>query len=239
MIGLSLLLVIATSAGGATRDAALQTEHGIVATVIDGDTIRLVDERRVRLLQIDAPEVGSGECYSRASARVLRAMLPAGASVRLEQDARLDDVDRYGRLLRYVWRGGLNTNLAMVARGAAAPWFYDGDRGAYAARLLGVAQAARKARTGLWFACPGTVLDPTRSLTTLQRRTAPPALRASVPPAPRSGCARSYVGVCIPSPPPDLDCGEIGHRRFTVRWDVPAPDPHGFDGDRDGVGCER
>ncbi len=38
------------------------------------------------------------------------------------------------------------------------------------------------------------------------------------------------------SPPPDLDCGEITHRRFTVL----PPDPHGFDGDGDGdgVGCE-
>ena len=34
--------------------------------------------------------------------------------------------------------------------------------------------------------------------------------------------------------PPDLDCGEIPHRRFNVL----APDPHGFDRDKDGVGCE-
>jgi micrococcal nuclease len=40
--------------------------------------------------------------------------------------------------------------------------------------------------------------------------------------------------VCIPSPPPDLDCGEISYRNFTVE----EPDPHNFDGDDDGVGCE-
>jgi micrococcal nuclease len=33
---------------------------------------------------------------------------------------------------------------------------------------------------------------------------------------------------------PDIDCGEIAYRRFTVRH----PHPHGFDGDHDGVGCE-
>ncbi len=47
-------------------------------------------------------------------------------------------------------------------------------------------------------------------------------------------CDPSYPDVCIPPRPPDLDCGEISVRRFRV---VP-PDPHGFDGNQDGVGCE-
>jgi len=47
-------------------------------------------------------------------------------------------------------------------------------------------------------------------------------------------CDPSYPDVCIPSPPPDLDCGEIGYSNFRVI----QPDPHGFDGDRDGIGCE-
>ncbi|MDA0267622.1 MAG: hypothetical protein O2890_15130 [Cyanobacteria bacterium] len=41
-------------------------------------------------------------------------------------------------------------------------------------------------------------------------------------------------GMCIPPPPPDLDCRDITHRNFTVL----APDPHNFDGDGDGIGCE-
>lgn len=40
--------------------------------------------------------------------------------------------------------------------------------------------------------------------------------------------------VCIPSPPPDLDCSDISYRNFRVR---PA-DPHNFDADNDGIGCE-
>jgi micrococcal nuclease len=45
--------------------------------------------------------------------------------------------------------------------------------------------------------------------------------------------------VCIPWNGIDLDCGDIPHRRFRVIT-PPAPfarDPHGFDGDADGVGC--
>jgi micrococcal nuclease len=49
------------------------------------------------------------------------------------------------------------------------------------------------------------------------------------------GCDPSYPTVCIPSWPPDLDCRDIQYRRFEV---IP-PDPHGFDGDLDGIGCER
>ena len=47
-------------------------------------------------------------------------------------------------------------------------------------------------------------------------------------------CDPSYPDVCIPSPPPDLDCGDIPHRNFEVL----QPDPHGFDGNYDGIGCE-
>ncbi|HEY2915750.1 MAG TPA: hypothetical protein VGI98_00915, partial [Candidatus Limnocylindrales bacterium] len=50
----------------------------------------------------------------------------------------------------------------------------------------------------------------------------------------RAGCDPAYPTVCIPSPPPDLDCGDIPYRNFTVL----PPDPDRFDGDHDGVGCE-
>jgi len=47
-------------------------------------------------------------------------------------------------------------------------------------------------------------------------------------------CDPSYPGVCIPSAPPDLDCGDISYRGFQVL----PPDPHNFDRDGDGIGCE-
>lgn len=48
-------------------------------------------------------------------------------------------------------------------------------------------------------------------------------------------CHPSYPTVCIPPPPPDLDCSDISYKRFKVL----PPDPHRFDGDRDGIGCEK
>jgi hypothetical protein len=49
-----------------------------------------------------------------------------------------------------------------------------------------------------------------------------------------ANCDPAYPTVCIPSPPPDLDCGDIPYTNFSVL----PPDPHGFDGDHNGVGCE-
>jgi hypothetical protein len=47
-------------------------------------------------------------------------------------------------------------------------------------------------------------------------------------------CDPSYPDFCIPSPPPDLNCADVSQKRFTVS----GSDPHGFDRDGDGVGCE-
>lgn len=47
-------------------------------------------------------------------------------------------------------------------------------------------------------------------------------------------CDPSYPTVCIPPPPPDLDCGDIPYDNFTVL----PPDPHNFDREGDGLGCE-
>jgi len=57
---------------------------------------------------------------------------------------------------------------------------------------------------------------------------------SSPPPPPPSRCDASYPTVCIPPPPPDLDCADVPYSDFRVV----GRDPHGFDGDGDGVGCE-
>src|SRR5215210_4137066 len=141
---------------------------GVVAAVYDGDTLTLRDGARVRLVQIDTPELGSGECYSRAAAKALRRLTPVGATVALERDATLDGVDRYGRLLRYVWRGSTNVNLELVRQGAATVWLYHGARGRYADRLLAAARDARANARGLWGAC-NTLWNPYGPATTAQK----------------------------------------------------------------------
>lgn len=143
--------------------AATVLASGIVASVTDGDTIRLADNRRIRLVQIDAPEPGS-ECFGTAAERELAGLAPPGSDIELERDPSLDERDRFGRLLRYVSVEGDNVNLALVERGAAAPYFFRGERGRYADDLLDAAEAARAGDRGLWGACPAAQLHPSRTL---------------------------------------------------------------------------
>ena len=78
----------------------------------------------------------------------------------------------------------------------------------------------------------GVELHPVLGFALVSGGPAPPPPRSALPPA--TECDPAYPTVCIPSPPPDLDCKDITFRRFTVL----PPDPHRFDGDHDGVGCE-
>ncbi len=50
----------------------------------------------------------------------------------------------------------------------------------------------------------------------------------------QSGCEPSYPDVCIAPAPPAPDCGDISYQNFRVQ----GSDPHRFDRDRDGIGCE-
>jgi micrococcal nuclease len=50
-----------------------------------------------------------------------------------------------------------------------------------------------------------------------------------------AACDPAYPDACIPPPPPDLECSDIDERRFAVL----PPDPHNFDGDHNGIGCEE
>jgi PKD repeat protein len=49
-----------------------------------------------------------------------------------------------------------------------------------------------------------------------------------------TSCDSSYPNLCIPPPPPILACDDVEATNFEVE----SPDPHGFDVDNDGIGCE-
>ena len=195
--------------------------------IVDGDTIVISTGAYVRLLQIDTPELSSNECYSSTARTALERLLPAGSGLELRADPALDKVDRYGRLLRYVFRGGRNVNLAMVRRGAAAPYFYNGDEGRYAARLYSLAVAAKSAHRGLWGACRATQLRPDAAVDAI--RAGPPSGGG----ASSGGCEAGY-SPCLPIVG-DLDCGDIPDSKKPIH--VTGSDPYNLDGNGDGLGC--
>jgi micrococcal nuclease len=168
LAAIALCAVVGDNAPAARSSSAAPMIYRI-DHVADGDTVDLRNGARVRLVQIDTPEVYFGtECYGPQASALTKRLLPPGTAVRLLVEPATDRVDDYGRLLRYVVRArdGLNVNVRLVAVGAAAPYFYDGRRGRYANRLETLAKHARARHLGLWGACPKTRLDPYRGVST-------------------------------------------------------------------------
>jgi len=151
LVAVSLLALVASAACAGAGGSALE-RTATVERIVDGDTLVVRGGARVRLVQIDAPEAG-GECYAATSTRELTRLAPPGSRVVLLADPRLDRVDVFGRLLRDVRAAGRNVNVELVRRGAATPYFFDGDRGRHAGALLSAVSAARSAKRGMWRAC--------------------------------------------------------------------------------------
>jgi micrococcal nuclease len=161
--------VASASAGSVGRATAPSGQLARIGHVADGDTVDLTNGSKIRLVQIDTPEVYfSPECYGQQASAITKRLLPPGTLVRLTAEPATDRIDRHGRLLRYVTRArdGLNVNVYLVKVGAAAPYFYLGRRGRYAALLTQLALTARARHLGLWGACQGTPYDPERGVST-------------------------------------------------------------------------
>jgi micrococcal nuclease len=215
VVAIALALVCAGLAYAAP--AGSFSARGTVTRVVDGDTmhVRLESGRteKVRLIGIDTPELG--RCLAGRATRVARDLAERRRVV-LKGDATQATRDRYGRLLAYAWiRGERDLGYQMLQRGLARVYVYDRPFARLpiyrAAEVVG-----HRASPSIWRSCASPAPAPA--------------------PAPVAGgrCDPSYPGVCIPPPPPDLDCKDVAHKGFTVV----GADPHRFDGDGDGVGCE-
>lgn len=98
-------------------------EQAVVKRVIDGDTVVLADETRVRLIGIDAPEIENrdyahrGEPYGEESKQILKKWIE-GKTVNLKDGPEKED--RYHRRLAYLYlEDGFFINLQLVETGAA------------------------------------------------------------------------------------------------------------------------
>lgn len=223
----SIILVLALGFNFSGNLASAET----ILKITDGDTIRINTGEDVRLLQIDTPEPSSSECYAKEATAALTKLI-FGKTIRLESDPVSENIDQYDRLLRYVFVGKININLRMVELGAAAPFFYKGQKGKYAALLLKAAEKAQSKRVGLWGKCPGVKLDPSKSLSSggNAKPTASPSTSTS------GQCDPNY-DPCIPVSTYDLDCPDIYNLGLS-RIRVIGQDIHRLDRDRDGIACE-
>lgn len=224
-----LITVFALSLGLASSSAT-----GVqVLRIHDGDTLTISGGEKVRFLQIDAPEISPAECYGAEAHRALVRII-GQSEVTLESDSVSDDKDQYGRILRYAFVGEINVNLRLVEIGAATPYFYKGERGKYSKKLLKAATNAKAKNIGLWKICPGTKMDPLKPATTGLISVNPVETKKT---SEVSGCDPNYQG-CIPPYPPDLDCKDI-KRLGLAPIRITGVDVHKFDGDGDGIGCDK
>ena len=239
-----------------------------VTRVIDGDTLEArigLRRERVRLIGIDAPE--RGRCYAdRAASRLTT--LALNKRVLLRGDPTQQTRDRYGRLLAYVDVAGVaDAGALLIAGGYAKSYTYGRVEFVRVDKYEAREAAARTAKLGIWNASACVAVTPPPPADPPPAPPPPPSKAAcgdgvdndadgkvdwpadtgctdsldsdesdvvTVVPPPTQNCSPAYPDFCIPPPPPDLDCGDIGRKDFRVL----APDPHRFDGDHDGVGCE-
>jgi endonuclease YncB( thermonuclease family) len=123
---------------------ALSQETGKVQKVYDGDTVLLSDGRKVRYLGINTPE-WQEPFYLKA--KRLNESLVMGKDVRLEFDE--ERVDKYSRLLAYLYVGDQMVNAKLIGDGLAHAFFIPPNRN-HNALLLKLQADARERKLGIW-----------------------------------------------------------------------------------------
>lgn len=114
-----------------------------VERIIDGDTVVLENGERVRLLGIDAPE--TGQYYYKEAKEYLERLI-LHKNIRLERG--LENRDKYGRLLRYIFIDDIFVNLELIKNGYASVLIYKDDK--YLELLTNAEFEARKGGIGIW-----------------------------------------------------------------------------------------
>jgi len=115
-----------------------------VTRIIDGDTIEVNGGISVRLICIDTPERGE-DYYNEASDYLENLIL--GKKVRLVKD--ISEVDRYDRLLRYIYFEEQFINEIMVREGYAKAYPYNPDT-TFCPQIQDAEELAKSKALGIW-----------------------------------------------------------------------------------------
>jgi micrococcal nuclease len=154
-VWLALLALVAVRiwTGDATTAAPAPLSEGLysVTRVVDGDTLIVAGEQTIRLMGVNTPETVKPdypvEPWGPEASEFTRQFL-ANGEVRLQFDR--ERVDRYGRLLAYVWVGERMLNEELVRAGLATfePQYHYAE--AMKRRLRAAQDEARQAERGIW-----------------------------------------------------------------------------------------
>ena len=143
-----ILACVDESQGSSTQGSGINARTACTVTRIsDGDSIVCSPLGRVRLLQIDAPELSDGS-IGRAAREELQSLMPVGTRVTAETDVRV--TDQFGRVLAFLYLpSGAMVNQEMARSGYATALVYPPNV-KYVERIRAAVAEARKAKRGLW-----------------------------------------------------------------------------------------
>ena len=149
-----------------------------VVRVVDGDTIEVEINGKtepVRYIGIDTPETVDPrkpvQCFGVEASKKNKELVE-GKLVRLEKD--ITDLDKYKRLLRYVWLGDTLINQELVMQGYAKSYSYPPDI-KYQDKFVAAEKKAREDKLGLWTACASVTAPVTLATPAAQAATANPS----------------------------------------------------------------
>ena len=116
----------------------------IVHNVVDGDTLD-IEQARIRLSGINTPE--TGECYyEEAKEKLVELVLYQ--EILLEHDE--TDMDKYGRLLRYVYTNSTFVNAYLINYGYAKVYDKYNETTKYYKKLKELEKNAQEQKLGVW-----------------------------------------------------------------------------------------
>src|SRR3989344_4483216 len=138
-----------------SKNVAPAGESFKIVRVVDGDTVVIEGGQTVRYIGIDTPETVHPqkmvECFGREAANKNKELVE-GKLVQLEKD--VSKVDKYGRLLRYVYVDDIFVNELLVKEGFAHASSYPPDV-KYQDLLNNTQKEAQSQNKGLWAGCGG------------------------------------------------------------------------------------
>ena len=113
-IFITALLFLTVSACSSNSDEQ-QASQADVIRVIDGDTVVISGDERVRLIGIDTPE--NGQCGFDEAKQAIEKLLASGSAT--FYSGTTSDKDKYDRLLRYIEVEGIDVGLNLISNGFA------------------------------------------------------------------------------------------------------------------------
>lgn len=201
---------LATPTPTPTPDAGPELKQ---ASVVDGDTIK-VGGQSIRIIGVDTPE--RGECGFSDASDLTRSLTAGG--VVLVKSPTTDNKDNYDRLLRFVTTSKGQDVGKQLIRAGLANARYDSKDGYDTHKFE---TAYHKLDSTKTHKCP--TLDSSHS--------ASPKPKAAA--GSGGNCDPNYGGSCVPLSTSDLNCPDISGPVTVL-----GSDPHGFDRDGDGTGCD-